>query len=36
MRAAQKIGLYFHAAQSNALATLVLSGNRFACKQSSN
>ena len=30
-----QVELYFHAAQSNALVTLVISGNIFAWKQSS-
>ena len=36
MRATQEIVPYFHAAQKNALVTLVISRNIFACKQSSN
>ena len=36
MRARQEIELYFHAAQRNALVTLVISRNIFAWKQSSN
>ena len=35
MRAKQEVELYFHAAQSNALVTLVISGNIFVWKQSS-